>query len=79
MTNREEEIAAMCEIAAIESDMCVCVCDVLQLYRSEFNDGQEGNMHSHQNKLYSHNIWYTSLYKDSDFFVPTVYRKVIFF
>lgn len=23
MTNREEEIAAMCEIAAIESDLCV--------------------------------------------------------
>lgn len=78
MTNKEEEIAAMCEIAAIESD--VCVFDVLHLYRSEFN-GQEGNMHSHQNKLYNHNIWYTSsLYKDSYFvYQQIVYTKVIIF
>lgn len=38
--------------------VCVCVCYVLHIYWSEFNDGQEGNMHSHQNKLYNHNVWY---------------------
>lgn len=78
MTNREEEIAATCEIAAVESD--VCVYDVLHIYRSGFNDGREGNMHSHQNKLYNHNIWYTSpLYKDLYFlYQQIIYTKVIF-